>query len=549
MRPPVNKFGKDLLEWAQKNKHISQSEQAYILGISLEAYRRRIRTAGKPKGVSNFKPTKNPLPSIPPDGHYRDPEWLSRVYANSSKADIAANFGVSRKTIENYLKKHNIKKPVQPVSPYNNRQWLFYYYWVKKLNVARLAKRAGVAYGTIMNWLTKHRVPIRHLGISKHQKYHEHYITTFRQIKNCQWLSIIWHDPNYIMLYANLRRRYFVTLHFVNKLTTGLQITNWQKPSVEDWDRIWVPYKEHDLLNDKTNPTYLKSSMRFDAHPLHRIAARMQFYDTFKAQNGRYDFDKSDLLADLERCYDMKRSLINRNDRWYFHGMHGNNKQRGRYIALHCWGLSEYVDKWRSMPSFLRWAPHRYFDKLQTATTFDMLNQVCHYRRNVRFPDLLPDPALLRFILEEIKPTTVLDLWPNKGLNAVSAHMANVHYHSRVINADNIKRLKDIGIYAYKEDPYRTYDLLFCLSRSYKIKPWMIEGFFNRAEKVLILVKRYRLEDTINLYRHERVFTIVNRYQTRKAPFYLLLLNRKDTLASLQGAVEAWPSEFPPRQS
>jgi len=549
MRPPVNKFGKDLLQWALKNKHISQSEQAYILGISLEAYRRRIRTAGKPKGVSNFKPTGNPLPCIPPDGHYSDPVWLRDAYAKHSVRDLARHFGISSKRITDYLTKFRISKPVIPVSPYNNRQWLFFYYWVKRLNVARLAKRAGVAYGTIMNWLTKHRVPIRHIGISKHQRFHEHYVSTFRQIRNCQWLSVIWHDQKFIMLYANLRKRYFITLHFVNKVTDGLQITLWQKPAITDWDRIFVSCKEGDLTQEQANPAYLKATMDFSAHPLHRIAVRMQFFDMFKAQNGRFDFDKSDLLADLQQCYDTKRSLITRNGKWFFHSMQGNKKQKGRRIAFHCWGLSEYVNKWYSMPKFLRWAPHRYFDKIQNPTTFDMLNQVCQHRRNSRHPDLLPEPSLLRFILEEIKPETMVDLWPNKGLNAISAHMANVHYHSRVISDDNIKRLKSIGIYAYREDPYRKYDLLVCLSKTYKVKPWMLEGFFSKADRILIYASAWHIGDTINLYKPERVFSLINRFKSRKPPYYLLLLKKDETMASIRGASETWPSEFPPRQS
>lgn len=549
MHLPVNRTGKDLLLWSLKNKHISQSEQAYMLGISLEAFRSRLRRAGKPKTKSNFKSTKNKLSAIPAGGDYNDPEWLRSVYANNAVTDIAAYFNVSRWTIINKLRALNIAKPAKDKGQCYNRQWLFYYYWVKKLNVARLAKRAGVAYGTIVSWLTKHRVPIRHRGISKFQKFHEHYVTTLRQIYNCQWLSVIWHEPTYIMFHVKLKKRYWITLHFKNKPKNGLEITTWQKPNIKDWDRIWVSYKENDLLTTDTNPLYLKTSMDFGAHPLHRIAAHMQFYDNFRACNGRYDFAKEDLLADLQQCCDMKRSMIHRNDRWYFHGMHGNNKQRGRYIAFHCWGLSEYVDKWKSMPNFLRWAPHRYFDKLKTITTFHILNHICQYRRHQRFPDLLPDPSMLRFILEEIKPASVLDLWPNKGLNAISAHMAEVHYHSRVISSDNIRRLREVGIYAYPEDQFRTYDLLICLSKTYKIKPWMLEGFFNRADKILIYAHKFRLLDTLELYKPERVFTVANRYKTNRPPFYLLLLNKKDTMASIQGASEAWPSQFPPRQS
>jgi len=101
---------------------------------------------------------------------YRDREWLYRAYIQEEKStyDIADEVGVSRSTIQYWIKKHDMQHCRSRRNPARLRlqdeSWLRTQYCARGRSMSDIADEVGVTRTTVGNWIERHGIPSRGRG-------------------------------------------------------------------------------------------------------------------------------------------------------------------------------------------------------------------------------------------------------------------------------------------------------------------------------------------------------------------------------------------------
>ncbi len=145
---------------------LSVYDIATLAGVSIRTVRKRKQTAtGREPGVFNFSyvAPHRALP-VPPNWDNRD--WLLQAYERHGVRTIAKAVHRSLRCIQLKLRHYKIptktNRQLSQLNPCNSRDWLLEHYYGKDLSLTRCAELARVSRDTLVGWLVRHKISLKH---------------------------------------------------------------------------------------------------------------------------------------------------------------------------------------------------------------------------------------------------------------------------------------------------------------------------------------------------------------------------------------------------
>lgn len=155
-----------LRQWFMDHPYLTSSDRIQIMRISNNYYYKiRKRLGLSKRKVSGGKQQVIPkivALNVPPNDGWRNPEWLSKAVKLYPISTIAKAVQRNRLVIVKLMKRWNIE-PHKSINhhPCNTRKWCYDHYVTRHMSQRQCAALAGISLRTFENWLNKHEIPIR----------------------------------------------------------------------------------------------------------------------------------------------------------------------------------------------------------------------------------------------------------------------------------------------------------------------------------------------------------------------------------------------------
>jgi len=205
---------------------------------------------------------------------FRTKKWLERKYIieQLSSQKIAEIVNANRKTIDQWLTKHNIIKRgfggSDIYANYCNKDWLHKKYITEKLSTRAIAKLTNKDWSTIIRWLNFYNIPIRKRGTMisgsnshfwKGGRYNDKYGYIYIYKPEHPFASSIGYVKEHRLVVEEAIRRYLTSkevIHHINEIKKDNRRKNLY---------LFATQKEHASYHYKANnglaPKHLKSNL------------------------------------------------------------------------------------------------------------------------------------------------------------------------------------------------------------------------------------------------------------------------------------------------